>query len=313
MPPNRRRQRQQPREQQHRGQRQRRQRRYVSGGQGQSYKPGFPMNLFTGRAALTAFVIVGVVAMAGGLILSVFLTGNQDVDIEDIPTPVATEDPVAADSPDEAPEPDATPEVVRNFEFAEYVIDEAAETYTATISTAKGDIVIELFADIAPNTVNSFVFLAEQGYFDDIVFHRVEPNFVVQGGDPTGTGRGGPGYITGDEPNEVRNETGTVAMAKGAGQPYFGSQFFINLKDNPALDFDAGNRDAFYPFGRVVEGMDVVNALAAGDVMESVTITRTPRPDAPTPEPEGEGEGAEGAEGEDETGSDGEESEDGAN
>jgi len=307
MPPNRRRQRQQ----QHRGQRARRQRGYVSGGQGQAFKPGFPMNLFTGRAALATFAGVGVVLMVAGISLAAFLPDRgQDVDIEDIPTPVATEE-VAADSPDEATEPDATPEVVRNFEFAEYVIEEAAETYTATISTAKGDIVIELFADIAPNTVNSFVFLAENGYFDDIVFHRVEPNFVVQGGDPTGTGRGGPGYITADEPNEVRNETGTVAMAKGAGQPYFGSQFFINLKDNPALDFDAGNRDAFYPFGRVIEGMDVVNALAVGDVMESVTITRTPRPDAPTPE--GEGEGAEGADGEDETGSDGEESEDGAN
>ena len=120
------------------------------------------------------------------------------------------------------------------------------------------------------------------------------PNFVVQGGDPTGTGTGGPGYITGDEPNEVRNETGTIAMAKGAGQPYFGSQFFINLKDNPALDFDAGNRDRFYPFGRVIEGMNVVNSIAVGDVMESVTITRTPRPDAPTPEAEGEDEAEDG-------------------
>ena len=300
MPPNRRRQ-------QHRGQRQRRQRRFVSGGQGQSYKPGFPMNLFSGRAALATFAGVGVVLMVAGISLAAFLpnTGG-DADIEDLPTPVATEEAVAED-PDE---PEATPEVVRNFEFAEYVIDEAAETYTATISTAKGDIVIELFADVAPNTVNSFVFLAENGYFDGIVFHRVVPNFVVQGGDPTGTGRGGPGYVTGDEPNEIRNETGTLAMAKGAGQPYFGSQFFINLKDNPALDFDAGNRDAFYPFGRVTEGMDVVNALAVGDVMESVTVTRTPRPDAPEPEAEDGEEGSEDAEGEGGSGAEGEEPED---
>ena len=287
MPPNRRRQ-------QHRGQRQRRQRRFVSGGQGQSYKPGFPMNLFSGRAALATFAAVGVVLMVAGISLAAFLpnTGG-DADFDDLPTPVATEEAVA-----EEPDAEATPEVVRNFEFAEYVIDEAAETYTATISTAKGDIVIELFADIAPNTVNSFVFLAENGYFDGIIFHRVEPNFVVQGGDPTGTGRGGPGYSTGDEPNEIRNETGTVAMAKGAGQSYFGSQFFINLKDNPALDFDAGNRDAFYPFGRVIDGMDVVNTIEVGDVMESVTITRTPRPDAPTPEAEEGEEGSEEAEGE---------------
>lgn len=298
MPPNRRRQ-------QHRGQRQRRQRRFVSGGQGQSYKPGFPMNLFSGRAALATFAAVGVVLMVAGISLAAFLpnTGG-DADIDDLPTPVATEEAVA-----EEPDPEATPEVVRNFPFAEYVIDEAAETYTATISTAKGDIVIELFADIAPNTVNSFVFLAENGYFDGIIFHRVVPNFVVQGGDPTGTGRGSPGYSTGDEPNEIRNETGTVAMAKGAGQSSFGSQFFINLKDNPALDFDAGNRDAFYPFGRVVDGMDVVNTIEVGDIMESVTITRTPRPDAPASEAEEGEDGSEEAEGDGDPGEAGDETE----
>ena len=285
MPPNRRRQRQQ-----HRAQRPRRQRRYVSGGQGQSYKPGFPINLFTGRAALIAFVVVGVVALAGGLVLSVLLSRDQDpdADLGDLPTAAA-----ATEAPEEVeestPDPDATPEIVRNFESADFVIKPEAETYTATIATARGDIVIELFADIAPNTVNSFVFLAEQRFFDGIIFHRVVPNFVVQGGDPTGIGTGGPGYITGDEPNEIRNETGTIAMAKGAGQPYFGSQFFINLKDNPALDFDAGNRDRFYPFGRVIEGMDIVNSIAVGDIMESVTIARSPRPDAPSPEAEAEG------------------------
>ena len=286
MPTNRRRQ----QRQQHRAQRPRRQRRYVSGGQGQSYKPGFPMNLFTGRAALIAFVVVGVVALAGGLVLSVLLSRDQasDADLGDLPTAAA-----ATEAPEEVeestPDPDATPEIVRNFESADFVIKPEAETYTATIAMARGDIVIELFADIAPNTVNSFVFLAEQRFFEGVIFHRVVPNFVVQGGDPTGIGTGGPGYITGDEPNEIRNETGTIAMAKGAGQPYFGSQFFINLKDNPALDFDAGNRDRFYPFGRVIEGMDIVNSIAVDDVMESVTITRTPRPDAPTPEAEAEG------------------------
>lgn len=246
------------------------------------------MNLFTGRAALATFAAVGVVLMVAGISLAAFLpnTGG-DADIDDLPTAPAAEETVAAE-PTEAEDPAEV--IVRNYEFAEFVIEPEFELYTATISTAKGDIVIELFADIAPNTVNSFVFLAENRFFDGLVFHRVVDNFVVQGGDPTGTGRGSPGYITGDEPNEVRNETGTVAMAKGAGQPYFGSQFFINLKDNPALDFDAGNRDSFYPFGRVIEGMDVVNAIVQGDVMESVTITRAPNPDAPTPEPEAEGD-----------------------
>lgn len=279
MPPRRRRQ-------QHRGQRARRERRYVSGGQGQSFKPGFPMNLFTGRAALATFAAVGVVLMVAGISLAAFLPNRGgDADVDELPTVPATEEPVAGEP---AEDPDV---IVRNFESAEYVIDELAETYTATITTVKGDIVIELFADIAPNTVNSFVFLAENQFFDGLTFHRVEPNFVVQGGSPTGTSVGGPGYNTNDEPNEIPNERGTLAMAKGAGQPYFGSQFFINLKHNPALDFDNTRGDRFYPFGRVIDGMDVVDSLVPGDVMESVTITRTPRPDAPTPEAESEGDG----------------------
>ena len=155
---------------------------------------------------------------------------------------------------------------------------------------------------MAPNTVNSFVFLAENRFFDGIVFHRVVDNFVVQGGDPTGTGTGGPGYITGDEPNEVRNETGTIAMAKGGGQPYFGSQFFINLKDNPALDFDTRSGDRFYPFGRVIEGMDIVN-LARPGRCHGVRHDhpRAPNPDAPTPEGDGEAEEGSGG-GEEDTG-----------
>lgn len=277
MPGNRRRQRQQ----QHRGQQPQRQRRYRSGGQEESFKPGFPMNLFTGRVALIAFVVVGVVAMAGGITLSVFQRDPQP-DLDAIP-PAAAEtvtDAAATGTAVADGTATATPNP-RVFAAAEMVIAPIAESYVATIATAKGDIVIELFADIAPNTVNSFVFLAERGFFDGIVFHRVEPGFVVQGGDPEGTGLGGPGYQTADEPNDLRNEFGALSMAKVPGQSVFGSQFFINLKDNPALDFDSGNTNAFYPFGRVIEGMDVVLAIEVGDVMESVTIARVPHPDAP--------------------------------
>lgn len=306
MPGNRRRQRQQ----QHRGQQPQRQRRYRSGGQEESFKPGFPMNLFTGRVALIAFVVVGVIAMAGGITLSVFQRDPQP-DLDAIPPAAETTTDAAETATSTDAVADGTATATPNprvFAAAELVTDAAAETYAATIATAKGDIVIELFADVAPNTVNSFVFLAEQGYFDGIVFHRVEPGFVVQGGDPLGTGLGGPGYQTSDEPNELRNEFGTLSMAKVSGQSVFGSQFFINLKDNPGLDFDSGNANAFYPFGRVVEGMDVVLAIEVGDVMESVTIARTPRPDAPpaddgTPEPDtGDESGADGGEAETDTG-----------
>jgi cyclophilin family peptidyl-prolyl cis-trans isomerase len=125
-----------------------------------------------------------------------------------------------------------------------------------------GDIVVKLNADIAPNTVNSFVFLAQQGYFDNITFHRVVNNFVIQGGDPLGTGSGGPGYVTQDEPNEVPNKRGTLSMAKTRGATSFGSQFFINLKDNPSLDFNNTGGDKFYPFAEVTAGMDIVDAIA---------------------------------------------------
>jgi len=260
MPPNRRRQRQQ----QHRGQRARRQRGYVSGGQGQAYKPGFPMNLFTGRAALATFAAVGVVLMVAGISLAAFLPdGGQDADIDELPTVPAAEDAAAAEPTE--PDPDATPEIVRNFEFAEFVIAPEAELYTATISTSKGDIVIELFADIAPNTVNSFVFLAEKRYFDGLVFHRVVENFVVQGGDPRHDSEGGPGYTLRDELNDLPYLRGTVGMAldwRDTG----GSQFFITHSPQPHLD------GRYTAFGRVVAGMEVVDAMLPGDRIRRILV-----------------------------------------
>ena len=153
-----------------------------------------------------------------------------------------------------------------SFSQAERVVDPTKE-YTATIKTSKGDIVVDLFADTSPNTVNSFVFLAQQKFFDGITFHRVVPGFVIQGGDPTGNGAGGPGYSTDDEPNELSNTRGTLSMAKAPGAGSFGSQFFINLASNTALDFD-NPRDKFYPFGEVASGMDVVDAIAASPLSD---------------------------------------------
>ncbi len=168
-------------------------------------------------------------------------------------------------------------EVPKSFSAADQVIDAESNNYEATIKTAKGDIKVFLFAELSPNTVNSFVFLAQKGYFDGITFHRVVPDFVVQGGDPTGAGTGGPGYETEDEPNEKRNTVGRLSMAKVGGASSFGSQFFINLVDNRGLDFDNGLVDKFYPFGEVISGMDVVRELTQGDVIESITIEVTSR------------------------------------
>lgn len=132
--------------------------------------------------------------------------------------------------------------------------------YKARMKTSKGDIVIELFADKVPNTVNNFVFLARDGYYDGTTFHRVIKDFMVQGGDPTGTGRGGPGYQFKDEfgPNLTHSGPGILSMAN-AGPNTNGSQFFITHTATPWLD---GKHAVF---GKVVEGMDVVNAIPERD------------------------------------------------
>lgn len=141
------------------------------------------------------------------------------------------------------------------------------KNYKATIETARGDIVIELYPQHAPKTVNNFVFLARDGFYDGITFHRVVNNFVIQGGDPTGTGSGGPGYTFEDETrgNPLKHGTGYLSMAN-AGPNTNGSQFFITHSPQPHLD---GKHTVF---GKVIEGQDVVNAIRQGDRMDRVTI-----------------------------------------
>jgi cyclophilin family peptidyl-prolyl cis-trans isomerase len=154
--------------------------------------------------------------------------------------------------------------------------------YTATIATDLGDIVIELFADKVPTTVNNFVFLAREGYYDGVTFHRVIGGFMAQSGDPTGTGSGGPGYKFGDEfhPALRHDGPGALSMAN-AGPNTNGSQFFITHGPTPHLD---GRHSVF---GRVVQGMDVVLAIPERDpgraskpglAMNTVTITEEDAP-----------------------------------
>jgi len=148
----------------------------------------------------------------------------------------------------------------------EMQIDEDA-VYEVTLETRKGMIELELFPEHAPKTVNNFVFLAEEGFYDGVAFHRVIPNFMVQGGDPTGTGRGGPGYQFEDEfdNNPLTHEQGVISMAN-AGPNTNGSQFFITHKPQPHLD---GKHTVF---GTVVNGQEVVDAVEQGDEIESVSI-----------------------------------------
>jgi cyclophilin family peptidyl-prolyl cis-trans isomerase len=134
------------------------------------------------------------------------------------------------------------------------------KNYTATIQTDDGDIILQLFADKTPNTVNNFVFLAREGFYDGVIFHRVIENFMVQGGDPTGTGRGGPGYSFADEfhPELGHDGPGILSMAN-AGPNTNGSQFFITHVATPHLD---GKHSVF---GRVTGGLDVLMAIPVRD------------------------------------------------
>ena len=130
-----------------------------------------------------------------------------------------------------------------------------AATYTAVMETSAGDITLELWPDKAPQTVGNFVGLAKQGYYDDLVFHRIIHDFMIQGGCPKGTGTGGPGYDFADEINDRKLVRGTLAMAN-AGPNTNGSQFFIVTADaTPWLD------GAHTGFGRVIDGEDVVETL----------------------------------------------------
>ena len=128
------------------------------------------------------------------------------------------------------------------------------KTYTATIETTAGTMNVDFFPEDAPNTVNNFVFLARDGYYEDVIFHRVIPGFMIQGGDPTGSGSGGPGYKFKDEPVKKKYTRGILAMAN-AGPNTNGSQFFI-------MHADYGLPPSYTIFGQLTSGEDVLDAIA---------------------------------------------------
>ncbi len=138
---------------------------------------------------------------------------------------------------------------------------------TAKFETSKGEIVCELYPGNAPKTVNNFVFLANEGFYNGTSFHRVIPDFMIQGGDPTATGRGGPGYKFEDEfeGDWLKHEVGSLSMAN-AGPNTNGSQFFITHIKTEWLD------GKHVVFGKVVKGQEIVNAVQQGDKLENVTI-----------------------------------------
>ena len=229
-------------------------------------------------------VLVGLGAVAVAVALIMFMLANRKP--PEAASTAGTGTPVAAEATAEAtaagaaaPATEAAPAGLPGKTFAapeDQKLDPVGKAYFATIKTAKGDIRMQLFPDVAPKHVNSFIFLARQGFYDGLNFHRVEPGFVVQGGDPAGNGTGGPGYGVDGEFNEdkpVPHRGGTLAMARSGDPNSAGSQFYIVLEDGEAPTSLDGK---YTVFGHVLTGMDVVRKIAIGDVMTSVTIDEQP-------------------------------------
>jgi peptidyl-prolyl cis-trans isomerase B (cyclophilin B) len=168
----------------------------------------------------------------------------------------------ACQAPGATPEPTAKP---KTYSAPPAMVIDTGKEYVATIETERGDMVLELFASDVPNTVNNFVFLANDGFYDGTTFHRVVPDFVVQGGDPTGTGRGNPGYSFADEFSEHTHLAGALSMAN-SGTDTNGCQFFITLTPQHGLD---GKHSVF---GQLIDGMDVLQQIEQGDVIIRITI-----------------------------------------
>ena len=159
---------------------------------------------------------------------------------------------------------DTTPEP-KTYSTPTPMIIDTSKQYIATIETNKGDLVLKLFASDVPVTVNNFVSLARKGFYDGLTFHRVIPGFMVQGGDPTGTGAGGPGYSFADEFTEHTHVAEALSMAN-AGPNTNGSQFFITHSPQHHLD---GKHSVF---GQLIEGTDVLNQIEQGNTMTRITI-----------------------------------------
>ncbi len=177
----------------------------------------------------------------------------------------ADEEAVPADNQDSSMNDTSMPTYEVPTAFPGILSDEELKGKQVRLRTTKGEIVFEVLADEAPKAASNMIALARSGYYDGLTFHRVVPDFVIQGGDPTGNGAGGPGYRFEDEPVSLNYERGIVAMAN-AGPHTNGSQFFIVLKDQPSLP------KLYTVFGRVTSGLEVVDAIRVGDVMTEVVV-----------------------------------------
>ena len=230
-------------------------------------------------------VAIGVIVVGVLVIIAALVLPNIKAPIPSIPASALTNPPTdssptrppAVTAPVQTPAPTA---VSKQYASAPPMTIDPKKQYFADFKMAKGgDFVVQLYPDKAPITVNSFVFLAKDGFFNGVTFHRVLEGFMAQGGDPTGTGMGGPGYQFAYEANDLKfDKPGVVAMANsGARTPTNGSQFFITFVPVSQLD------NGYTIFGQVISGMDVVNGITrrdpeqnptfTGDVIQTITIT----------------------------------------
>jgi len=261
-------------------QRQRRRKVYREGelsGEATKLKPKGAFKVFSNYQL---FALIGVIAIAGGLAISaLYGTSRQQRNANGT---VRGDDVIRT-----TPEPGETSTTgasatIKQYASAPVMSIDLNKTYVATVETDKGSFKIELLPQAAPETVNNFVYLARDGYYNGVTFHRVISDFVAQTGDPTGTGSGGPGYTLPVENADQPFTAGTVGMAKpaDASSPNNGSQFFVALSDAPTLE---GRNTVF---GHVTEGLDVLKSLAArdpqatqdpppGDRIESITISES--------------------------------------
>lgn len=226
------------------------------------YESGFQVTLTATPASGYIFDYWDGAASGSSHTVDIIMNSNKSTTahfkaVETPPVPALTPTPTPAPMP--APKPAPVPESKpKTYSSPPPMTIDTSKQYTATIETEKGNLLFELFAKDVPRTVNNFIFLAREGFYDGSTFHRVITGFMAQGGDPTGTGRGGPGYRFEDEFTTHKHEVGALSMAN-AGPDTNGSQFFITYVPVYQLD---GRHSVF---GQLTEGMDVLKALTPRD------------------------------------------------
>ncbi|RRR78237.1 MAG: peptidylprolyl isomerase [Candidatus Viridilinea halotolerans] len=220
---------------------------------------------------ISAIVVLVVLGLLGVLL---FNRANEQSAVVPTPEPevstlptIASEVPVAPVAPSEPPPPSMATATSYTFASPPPMTIDPTRSYTATILTPRGAIVAELLPDIAPQTVNNFVFLARNNFYNGLTWHRVLPSFMAQGGDPEGTGMGGPGYsIPAEFTDQILfDQPGLLAMARANDPDSAGSQFFITTAATPWLNDETGMRTNYTIFGRVITGQEMVDGIPLRD------------------------------------------------